>query len=97
MCCRESDSTGEIFIWHEVKSMECSCGGALIEGKSCYRVSEEHFLFIIEDIPAYRCTRCDRVLFKDDIVEKLQKLVKKIDRESKEILTGKPSIHSYDY
>ncbi len=77
--------------------MECSCGGILTEGKSCYRVSGENFLLIIEDIPAYQCERCGKVLVQDDVIEKVQALVKKIERETKEIVTGKPSVHSYDY
>ncbi len=77
--------------------MECSCGGTLIEGKSSYRVSKEHFFLILEDIPAYKCTRCDKILFKDETVEKIQKMVNRIERDSNEIVTGRPSMHSYDY
>ncbi|HPB81682.1 MAG TPA: hypothetical protein PK200_06560 [Spirochaetota bacterium] len=77
--------------------MECSCGGVIIEGKSCYSVSTEQFYFVLEDVPAYQCTRCGKVLFGEDVAEKIQKLVRKIERDSSEIITGKPSVHSYDY
>ncbi|MFW5861010.1 MAG: hypothetical protein ACOCWZ_02070 [Spirochaetota bacterium] len=77
--------------------MECSCGGVVVEGKSCYRASGERYCYILEDIPAYRCTRCGKVLFEDDVVDRIKKLVNRIERESNEITTGKSSIHSYDY
>ncbi len=77
--------------------MNCTCGGTLIEGKSCYRISKENFCFIIEDIPAFKCTRCDKVLFNEDVAEKIQKLVNRIERDTQEIITGRPSVHSYDY
>lgn len=76
--------------------MECSCGGIVVEGKSCYRVSEEHFCFILEDIPAFECQRCGKVLFSDEVVDKIHKLVRKIKRESEEIITGRPSVNLYE-
>ncbi|HOA06387.1 MAG TPA: YgiT-type zinc finger protein [Spirochaetota bacterium] len=77
--------------------MECSCGGAVTEGKSSYRVSEDNFCFILDNIPAYKCTRCGKVLFSDETVEKIQKLVGRIKRDSSEIVTGRPSVNLYNY
>lgn len=77
--------------------MECSCGGVLDEGRSCYRVSRENFYFVIEDIPAFKCTRCGKILVEDDVIERIKKLVNKIERETGEIISGKPPIHTYDY
>lgn len=77
--------------------MQCECGGSLIEGRSCYRVSKESYIFVLEDIPAYKCTKCDKVLFTDDVVQKIQRLVNRIERDSAEIVTGKPSVYTYDY
>ncbi len=77
--------------------MECSCGGAVTEGKSSYRVSEDNFCFILDNIPAYKCTRCGKVLFSDETVEKIQKLVGRIKRDSAEIVTGRPSVNLYNY
>lgn len=77
--------------------MECGCGGVLLDGKSAYRVSNERFTFIIQDLPAYKCMRCDKILFKDETVEKIQKLVRKIERETNEIVTESPSHNLYDY
>jgi YgiT-type zinc finger domain-containing protein len=77
--------------------MDCDCGGALLDGKSSYRVSRKHFTLIIDDIPAYKCTRCDKVLFDEDTVDKIQKLVNRIERDMKEIITGKMSTNLYDY
>jgi len=77
--------------------MECDCGGVLIEGRSCYNAGNEHFYLLIEDLPAFRCTRCGKVLFQDETVEKIKKIVKRLERESAELVTGKSSVHSYDY
>ena len=77
--------------------MECGCGGAVTEGKSSYRVSEEDFCFILDNIPAFKCVRCGKVLFSDEVVDKIQKLVNRIKRESSEIVTGHPSVNLYDY
>ena len=79
------------------ESMECSCGSSLVEGKSSYRVSKENFCIIVENIPAFKCPRCEKILFKGDLVERIHKLINKTEREINEIVTGKPSIHSYDY
>jgi YgiT-type zinc finger domain-containing protein len=81
----------------ESNGMECDCGGILIEGKSCYTMSNDNFFIVIENIPAFQCTRCGKVLFKDEIVDRIKKLTHRIDRETEEIITGRSSIHSYDY
>lgn len=77
--------------------MECSCGGALIEGNSCYRSDGENFFIIIENIPAFRCTRCGKVLFTEETVERIRRLETRIERETAEIITGRSSVRSYDY
>lgn len=77
--------------------MECKCGGALIEGKSSYRVSRKNFTLIIDDIPAFKCTRCDRILFEEETADKLQNLANRVERETKEIINGRPSTNLYEY
>ena len=77
--------------------MECDCGGVLIEGKTSYRVSKKNFTFIFDNIPAYKCTRCDKVLFDEERADKIQKLVNKIEKETREIVSGEPSTNLYDY
>ncbi len=77
--------------------MECTCGGVLVEGKSCYSASGEDFYVVLENIPAFQCMRCGKVLFSEEVASRIQKLVKRMERESREIATGAPSIHSYDY
>jgi YgiT-type zinc finger domain-containing protein len=77
--------------------MDCECGGALIDGKSSYRVSKKYFSLIIDEIPAFKCTRCDKVLFSEETVDGIQKLVNRIERDTKEIITGKPSSSLYEY
>lgn len=77
--------------------MECDCGGTLEEGKSCYRTRGENFTLLLDDVPAFRCMRCGKVLFSEETVEKVQRLVNRLTRDSKEIATGTPSVNLYDY
>ena len=77
--------------------MECSCGGALLEGKTTKRISKKNFTFILDNIPAFKCTRCDKVMCDEETIDKIQKLVNKIERDSGEIITGSPSANLYDY
>ena len=77
--------------------MNCDCGGALIDGKSSYRVSKKNFSLIIDNIPAFKCKRCDKVLYDEETVDKIQQLVNRIERDAKEIVTGRPSANLYDY
>ena len=77
--------------------MDCKCGGILKEGKSCYREGKDNFLIILENIPAFQCMRCVRVLFTDETVDRIRKLVNRIERESNEIVTGRPSVRSSDF
>ena len=77
--------------------MECTCGGVVNEGKSSYRVSQENFVFIFENIPAFKCVRCDKVLFADEVADRIQKMVRRLERETTEIVTGKPSVRSSDF
>lgn len=79
------------------EAMECDCGGALIDGKSSYRVSRKNFSLIIDNIPSFKCTRCDRVLYDDETVEKVQALINRIERDTREIVTRRPSANLYDY
>jgi YgiT-type zinc finger domain-containing protein len=75
----------------------CSCGGAVVPGRSTHTLSGDHYTFILEDIPAYKCTRCDRVLFSEDIVERIHALKRRLDRECNEIVTGQPTANLYEY
>jgi len=36
-------------------------------------------------------------LFEDDVVDKIKALLKRVERDTKEIVTGTPSVHTYDY
>jgi len=77
--------------------MQCRCGGVLIEGKSTFRNSNKNFTFILENVPALKCLRCDEIRFTDEALEKIKKLVNRIERDTNEIVTGKHSPNLYDY
>ena len=77
--------------------MQCRCGGVLIEGKSTYRNSSKYFTLILENVPTFKCMRCDEAQYSEETRDKLQNMVNRIERESKEIVTGKPSSNLYDY
>lgn len=77
--------------------MQCKCGGVLIEGKSTYRTSRKNFSFILENVPAFKCMRCDEVIFSETAESKIQALLNRIERDTDEIVTGRPSANLYDY
>jgi len=77
--------------------MQCKCGGVLIEGKSTYRTSKKNFSFILENVPAYKCMRCDEIMFSDAVKDKLQQITNRIERDTDEIVSGRPSANLYDY
>lgn len=70
--------------------MQCKCGGVLIDGKSTFRTSRKNFSFILENIPAKKCMRCDEVRFSEETNEKLELLAERIERGCTEILKMKP-------
>ncbi len=77
--------------------MECKCGGVLLDGKTIKRLSGKNFSIILENIPAFKCTRCDAILITDEITDKIKKLVNRVERDSGEIATGNPSANLFDY
>jgi|APHig6443718053_1056840.scaffolds.fasta_scaffold471347_1 YgiT-type zinc finger domain-containing protein len=77
--------------------MDCPCGGLLEEGKSCYRASGDNFVLILDDLPAFRCTRCGKVYLSDESADKIQRLVNRVEKDTGEIISGKASVHLYDY
>jgi YgiT-type zinc finger domain-containing protein len=77
--------------------MDCTCGGLLEEGKSCYRSSGEHYCVILEDIPAFQCTRCGKIFLSEETSAKIERLVSRIKKDSDEVVTGRPSVNLYDY
>lgn len=83
--------------FHLEINMQCKCGGVLIEGKSTYRTSKKNFTFILENVPAYKCMRCDEIIFSESANKKIQALVNRLERDTNEIVSGKPSANLYDY
>ena len=77
--------------------MQCKCGGVLIEGKSTFRRSDKNFTFILENVPALKCLRCDEIKFTDKALEKINTLINRIERDANEIVTGRASSNLYDY
>jgi YgiT-type zinc finger domain-containing protein len=77
--------------------MDCTCGGTLIDGKSCYRARGENYCFIIDNLPAFQCSRCGKIYMSEEASAKINILVGKIEKETDEIVTGRPSVHLYDY
>jgi len=66
--------------------MQCKCGGVLIDGKSTFRTSRKKFSFILQNIPAGKCMRCDEVVFSEETRDKLEVLAERIERSVNEIL-----------
>ena len=41
--------------------------------------------------------RCDEVQYSEETKDKLQNMINRLERDSNEIVTGKPSSNLYDY
>ncbi len=79
--------------------MECSCGRSADRGeKLLYSVSRDIFYIMLENIPAFQCTRCGRVLFTEEPWTASKKDRKRLERDAAgEVITGRPSVNLYDY
>ncbi|MDY6969121.1 MAG: YgiT-type zinc finger protein [Spirochaetota bacterium] len=69
--------------------MQCHCGNKMTKGRSSYRISKDNLCLIIDNIPAYKCHKCDNILFSSKIIEKIDKLVNIAEKEVYEITIGK--------
>lgn len=62
--------------------MRCAFCGAELEER---RITEEHWvngdLFVIEGIPATYCPDCDEIYFADEVLDRIDALLKRKEKE----------------
>ncbi|HQO41344.1 MAG TPA: hypothetical protein PK986_12820, partial [Spirochaetota bacterium] len=67
------------------------------EVRTSFRKSTNNFTFIMEHVPAAKGTASDDEEVAPEAAVLIKKLVNTIERDSNEIITGKPSANLYDY
>ncbi len=67
--------------------MECLyCRGNMVKSSAPFNVDRNGYHITWESIPAWVCTQCGEALFEDKEVEHIQKALKKLDDETKQLL-----------
>ncbi len=67
--------------------MECLyCRGDMVKSSAPFNVDRNGYHITWESIPAWVCTQCGEALFEDKEVEHIQKALKKLDDETKQLL-----------
>ena len=60
--------------------MECYyCKGEMKRGSTTYTINKKGYHLLIDDVPAWICSRCREVYFEDDAVDAVQEVIKGID------------------
>ena len=66
--------------------MKCIRCGAKIESSTDTHVKDDvHGLLIIRNIPCYKCTECNEVIYTGDVIEKLEKITEAAKKFTQEI------------
>ena len=59
-----------------MKCPECIECGALTEKSTTTSVTDlGNCLVIVRNVPCYKCTECNEILYTGDVVEKLEKII----------------------
>ena len=67
--------------------MECLyCKGDMVKSSAPFNVDRNGYHITWESIPAWVCSQCGEALFEDKEVEHIQKALKKLDDETKQLL-----------
>ena len=57
--------------------MNCiSCGAATVYGTTSDVTDLTNCLIIIRNVPCYKCTECNEIIYTGDIVKRLENIVK---------------------
>ena len=55
---------------------ECIKCGAIVEKSTTTSVTDlGNCLVIVRNVPCYKCTECNEILYTGDVVEKLEKII----------------------
>jgi YgiT-type zinc finger domain-containing protein len=66
--------------------MKCLyCGGEMKKVKVGYAINRKDYHLYLEEIPAYVCTKCREKLFSEDEVEAIQKIIKHLKADVRQL------------
>ncbi|MCR5236309.1 MAG: type II toxin-antitoxin system MqsA family antitoxin [Lachnospiraceae bacterium] len=60
--------------------------GNLVEGKKSYFIELENCYVIIKKVPCYICDHCGEAVFSQEVLDRIDLILKKIDNMSRKIL-----------
>jgi len=56
--------------------MNCiSCGAAALFGTTADVTDLANYLIIVRNVPCYKCTECNEIIYTGDVVKRLEKIV----------------------
>ena len=60
--------------------MQCHfCSGEMKKGKTTYALNRLGYHLLIDDVPAWICSQCNEVYFKESAVDNIQYIIKSLD------------------
>ena len=66
--------------------MKCLyCGGEMKKAKVGYSINRKDYHLYLEEVPAYVCTKCKERLFEEDEVKVIQRLIKHIESDVRQL------------
>jgi len=66
--------------------MKCLyCGGEMEKTKSSYTINRRNYHLFLEEVPAYVCTKCKEKLFEETEVEAIQKLIRHLESNVRQL------------
>jgi len=68
--------------------MNCMyCNGPLERAKVPYHIDRAHVHVIIDEVPAWVCSRCDEVMFDERAVDEIQQLITAVDQRAERLMS----------
>lgn len=61
------------------------CDGVMKKAKVGYTINRKEYHLYLEEIPAYVCIKCQEKLFEEEEVRAIQKLIKHLETDVRQI------------
>ena len=66
--------------------MRCiRCGQELYASKTTEAIELENGLLVIRNIPCFKCAECGEIHFSGDVVQKIEKITKDVEKHLQEV------------
>jgi len=66
--------------------MKCLyCEGEMKKAKVGYSINRKNYHLYLEEVPAYVCTKCKERLFEEDEVKVIQRLIKHLESDVRQL------------